>query len=212
MRSTSTATGGRAVSSDDPWAVHLEKIARGDEAAFARLYDESSPFVFGVILRMLADQADAEEVTLDVYHEVWRKAVSFDSRRGQAAGWLMMLARSRAIDHIRSRAARRRTEQSLPDGLPDGGAAGDPGGAGQVEPQRQAVKQALATLRPEQRELIELAFYSGYSQSELASRLGLPLGTVKTRMRRAMTKLRDLLVRAPQPLSGCVSGDGAANA
>lgn len=212
MRSTSTATGGRAVSLDEAWAVHLEKIARGDEAAFARLYDESSPFVFGLILRMLADQADAEEVTLDVYHEVWRKAVSFNSRRGQAAGWLMMLARSRAIDHIRSRAARRRTEQPLPAGFPDGGAGGDHDGAGRVEPQRQAVKQALATLSPQQRELIELAFYSGYTQSELASRLGLPLGTVKTRMRLAMAKLRDLLGRAPEPGGGCVSGDGAAHA
>jgi RNA polymerase sigma-70 factor, ECF subfamily len=175
------------------WRQYLEEAAKGDEQAFAGLYDESSGLVYSVALRILGNEADAEEVTLEVYTHIWKYAKDFDAGRGTVCAWLAMLARSRAIDRLRAGASRRTCERELPAAF----AIIDPGilpdEAGEASERRRFVQAALETLSAEQREAIELAYFSGLSHSELAARLGRPLGTVKTRIRLAMMKLRALL-------------------
>lgn len=175
------------------WRQCLERAATGDEQAFAGLYDESSGLVHSVALRILGNAADAEEVTLEVYTHVWRSAGDFDAGRGSVCGWLAMLARSRAIDRLRSGATRRASERELPEAF----AIVDPGilpdEAGSASERRRFIQAALGSLSAEQRQAIELAYFSGLSHSELAAKLGQPLGTVKTRIRLAMMKLRELL-------------------
>lgn len=175
------------------WNCYIERAAVGDEEALARLYDESSGLVYATALRILRDVADAEEVTLDVYTQIWRTASQFDPRRGSAGTWLIMLARSRALDRMRSMAARKQREAMLEDFGEFRCPAELPDEATVVRQQRERIHTALAALSPEQREAIELAFFSGLSHSELAGRLGQPLGTVKTRIRLGMIKLRQLL-------------------
>jgi len=167
-------------------------IAAGDQGALASLYDATSRLIYGMALRILSNPADAEEVTLDIYTQVWRGAASFDERRGSVVAWLMAMARSRAIDRLRSRALRSRREEPLADlYTPVATQAPVPPGVGQE------VQAALRSLAPEQREAIELAYWYGYSHSELAARLGQPLGTVKTRIRMGMMKLRSQLGGLP---------------
>jgi RNA polymerase sigma-70 factor (ECF subfamily) len=138
-------------------------------------------------LRILENPADAEEVTLDIYTQVWRSASNFDERRGSVIAWLVTMARSRAIDRLRSGASRGRREEALMDLNAAAVEAPVQPGVGRE------VHAALKTLAPEQREAIELAFWYGYSHSELAARLSQPLGTVKTRIRTGMMKLRSQL-------------------
>lgn len=154
----------------------------------AALYDASNRLIYGMALRVLGNPADAEEVTLDIYTQVWRNASNFDARRGSVIAWLVTMARSRAIDRLRACGNRSRREETLTGaaGAETGGMPPDPG----VE---RAVRVALQTLPPEQREAIELVYWYGYSHSELAARLGQPLGTVKTRIRTGMMKLRSHL-------------------
>ncbi len=175
------------------WAEDLRAIAGGDQSAFGRLYDQTSPIIYGLVLRIVGDPADAEEVTLDVYGQVWRSARHFDSRRGTVMAWLVMVARSRAIDRIRSGAARRRREQGSPamPTLPD--TSPNPEAAAEIGQQRRIITRALNALDVVDRRLIEMAFFEGLSHSELSQRTGLPLGTVKSRIRRGMINLREQL-------------------
>jgi RNA polymerase sigma-70 factor (ECF subfamily) len=174
------------------WAGYVRRIAAADHGALASLYDASNRLIYGMALRILGNPADAEEVTLDIYTQVWRSASSFDDRRGSVVAWLMTMARSRAIDRLRSSTNRGRREQPLLD-LKTPVAAPAP-----VQPGiGQEVRAALQTLTPEQREAIELAYWHGYSHAELAARLGQPLGTVKTRIRMGMIKLRAQLGALP---------------
>jgi RNA polymerase sigma-70 factor (ECF subfamily) len=168
-------------------------MARGDQGALATLYDRTSRLVFGLALRVLRDRATAEEVVLDVYKQAWRQAGLYDERRGTPTGWLLKIAHSRAVDRVR--AIRREQElKRVAAELSDAAAAvEDPEAAAVLSEQREFVRSALAELPAEQREVIVFAYYGGMSQSEIAERLDLPLGTVKTRARLAMAKLRDLL-------------------
>ena len=168
-------------------------MSEGEQSALSALYDESSGLVYGVALRMLSNPADAEEVTVDVYNQVWRTAASFENSRGSVTSWLVVLARSRAIDRIRSRTARERREEPIVDQtlFPSGG--NNPEEEFSVGQLRHKVRTALDSLSAEHRRAVELAFFSGLSHSELAERLGLPLGTVKTRIRSSMIKLRESL-------------------
>jgi RNA polymerase sigma-70 factor (ECF subfamily) len=178
---------------DAAWKGYIERCAAGDQSALAQLYDESSSLVFSLAFRVLGDRADAEEITSDVYAQVWRQAATYDPSRGKASTWLATLVRSRAIDRLRSRGARDKYE------IPD--VRLESIGTGQTSPERETefaqrrrrVVSALATLSEEQREVIQLAFFSGLTHSELADRLGQPLGTVKTRIRLGMLKLREQL-------------------
>ena len=176
----------------------IKRTATGEEQALATFYDQTSHLVYGLALRILEDTADAEEVTLDVYTQVWRSARDFDPRRGNATAWLIMLTRSRAIDRLRSSAGRKEREEPL-EWVPDIPSSAECPEQASVLSQRQRwVRAALEALPPEQREAIELAFFSGLSHAELAAKLGQPLGTVKTRIRLGMMKLRELLAAPVQ--------------
>jgi len=167
------------------WRNLIRRIAAADQGALAALYDTSNRLVYGMVLRVLENAADAEEVTLDIYSQVWRSAARFDGQRGTAVAWLLTIARTRAIDRLRAGGKRASFETPL-EGTDVRAAAVPP-----VEPGvGREVAAALASLAPEQREAIELAYWHGYSHSELADRLGQPLGTVKTRIRMGMMKLR----------------------
>lgn len=181
---------------EDTWNEYLREIARGDQQSLARLYDQSKGLVYGLALRIVNDAADAEEVTLDVYMQVWRSAPSFDLQRGAASTWLVTITRSRAIDRIRSGAMRRR-EESLAEILELPAAAANPEQESATMQQHLRVRAALKALSPEQREAVELAFFYGLSHSELAAKLGQPLGTIKTRIRQGMMKLREQLELVP---------------
>jgi RNA polymerase sigma-70 factor (ECF subfamily) len=146
-----------------------------------------------MVLRVLGNVADAEEVTMDVYTQVWKAASGYDISRGSVTAWLITLARSRAIDRVRSRTSRARKETSLPETY-DAPATGiSPEQETEETQRRRQVMTALSTLPAEQRQAVELAFYSGLTHSELAERLGQPLGTIKTRIRAGMSRLREQL-------------------
>ena len=170
------------------WRDAVRRIAAADQGALAALYDATNRLVYGMALRILGNPADAEEVTLDLYTQVWRTAATFDERRGSVVAWLMTMTRTRSIDRLRSSAGRNRREESLADygETPSAQRSSEPAVAREV-------RAALHSLAPEQREVIELAYWYGYSHSELADRLGQPLGTVKTRIRLGMMKLRSQL-------------------
>jgi RNA polymerase sigma-70 factor (ECF subfamily) len=173
-------------------------MAEGDQSALASLYDGTSRLVFGLVVRILGDQANAEEVLLDVFTQAWRQASLYDNKRGAPLAWLMTIARSRAIDRLRSGKPDQQAKEPL-ELIGDLTAATEnPEEATAISERRTLVRSALGALTPEQREVIELAYYSGLSHSEIAAQLGQPLGTVKTRTRLGMMKLREML----RPLEG----------
>ena len=175
------------------WGELLARCAKGDQSALASLYDQSSALVYSIALRMLADPGDAEEVAIDVYHQVWRTARSYDSSRGSVTSWLVTLARSRAIDRMRSRAVRTRSEEALDRHAAMPSFTAGPDETTLAGQRRQRILAAMAALSAEQREAIQLAFFSGLTHAELADRLRQPLGTVKTRIRLGIMKLREEL-------------------
>ncbi|MCA1958562.1 MAG: sigma-70 family RNA polymerase sigma factor [Nitrospira sp.] len=178
---------------DEEWADLIALTAQGDQAALATLYDRTSPQVFGFVLKILKRREVAEEVTLDVYTQVWRQAHTYDRARGAPGAWLMMLARTRAIDRFRAGAAEHGRLEPL-DAAELFANDGDTPEQDMVgQERRRFVRRALATLTDEQRGAIALAYFYGLSQSEIAEHLGLPLGTVKTRIRLGMLKLREAL-------------------
>ena len=169
----------------------LKAIAARDEAALAQLYDRYRTILFGLLMRILNNREEAEDVLQEVFLQVWRKAADFDESRGRPFTWLVTLARSRGIDRLRTLASRERVAEAgareVSDQISD--AATD---AFKSE-QRGLVSDALAKLPDEQKRPIMLAYFDGLTQSEIATRLGAPLGTVKTRMRTGMIRLRELL-------------------
>ncbi len=178
---------------EQEWAVLLARIAVGDQSALAELYDASSPKVFGLAMKILGDHAAAEETTLDVYTQVWRRISTYDAERGTPGSWLMTLAKHRAIDRFRSSYLERGRQVPLEQAaeLPGREETPEQYSAG-LERQR-LVQDALATLSADQRRALALAYYWGMRQSEVADQLKLPLGTVKTRIRLGMIKLREVL-------------------
>jgi RNA polymerase sigma-70 factor, ECF subfamily len=167
----------------------LQRTATGDQDAFARLYDMLSSRVFGLILRILVDRSQSEEVLQEVFLEVWQSASRFAPNKGQGRSWVLTMAHRRAVDRVRSSQAA--SDRDVRVGFRD------------IEPPRddvadnvelrfeaQRVVEALAGLPDSQREAITLAYYGGYSQSEIAAMVGAPLGTIKTRMRDGLTRLR----------------------
>lgn len=170
----------------------LVATAAGDREAFGRLYDETAARVFGLVRRVLVDAAQAEEVTQDVFLEAWQTAARFDPARGAAVAWLLTLAHRRAVDRVRSAQAAR--ERELRTGIRDLDVPVDEvAEAAEIAVEHERVSGALAELSPAQRECLALAYYGGCTQTEIAARLGLPLGTVKTRLRDGMIRLRELL-------------------
>jgi len=185
-----------ATSTIDPSLLAL--VANGDQQAFSQLYDHSSSLLFTLAVRILGNHEEAAALLQDVYLEVWRKVSRYDVGRGTPVAWLVTLTRSRAIDRLRTRTARgSRATPSLEDGA---AAQLDDQGPSPFETQtdqelRIAIGAAVAGLPQAQQQAIELAYYEGLSHAEIAARLNQPLGTVKTRIKLGMSKLRDGLQR-----------------
>lgn len=176
----------------DEIAALLALVAAGDERAFARLYDQLSSRVYGLILRVLVDRAQSAEVLQEVFLEIWQSAGQFAPNRGQGRSWVLTIAHRRSVDRVRSSQAS--TDRDIRVGVRDIDVARDEV-AEEVEQRMESrrVTNALATLPDPQREAITLAYFGGYSQTEIAALVGAPLGTVKTRMRDGLTRLRTAL-------------------
>jgi len=181
------------MAADSNIAVQLiQRAAAQDREAFSQLYDRFSSLVFSLAMRMLRAQSDAEDLLQEVFMQVWRQAGSYSQERGSPEAWIINIARSRAIDKLR--AIRRRDKSFI---LTDDPAAAESpdnveSAVGESEA-KLAMNSALANLPEAQRRVLELAFFSGLSQTEIAERLAEPLGTVKTRMRAAIQRLRGIL-------------------
>lgn len=172
----------------------LRAIARGDESAFARVYDRYSPILLGLLLRILRSRAEAEDVLQEVFLQVWQRAQSFDSTRGRAFTWLVTLARSRAIDRLRSIGSRERATRASAEDAPPESEPTEWADTAAIRAERaEVVREALAELPDEQRQVLLLAYLEGMSQSEIATAKNQPLGTVKTRTRSALRKLGETL-------------------
>jgi RNA polymerase sigma-70 factor (ECF subfamily) len=170
----------------------LRDVAGGDRTAFAELYDRTSARVMGLVTRLLRDRAQSEEVTQEVYLEIWQQAPRFDANRGSGMAWVLTMTHRRAVDRIR--ASQKSHERDLRIGIRD--IERDFDGvseAVEIRVENERVKRAMSRLTPLQREAVILAYYGGYSHSEIAQMLAIPLGTVKTRLRDGMIRLRDEL-------------------
>jgi RNA polymerase sigma-70 factor, ECF subfamily len=169
----------------------LKAVASQDEAALAQLYDRYRVILFGLLMRILNNREEAEDVLQEVFLQVWRRAADFDENRGRPFTWLVTLARSRGIDRLRTLAARERV--ALAGARDESEAISDAASDAFRSEQRGLVTNALAQLPDEQQRPLMLAYFDGLTQTEIAARLDAPLGTVKTRMRTGMMKLRELL-------------------
>jgi RNA polymerase sigma-70 factor (ECF subfamily) len=163
----------------------LDRVTERDSEALGELYDRHSRLLYGLILRILKDAAEAEEVLQDVFVQVWKRTDTFNADLGTPVAWLVRIARNRAIDRLRSTNLRARTLEAPPPQP-----AESPEVRAAMTEQQRAMARALDLLSAEERQLLEHAYYLGLTQSELAERFGLPLGTVKTRMRAALMTLR----------------------
>lgn len=180
-------------SSDDRWVSWISQMARGDESALASFYDATRRLVYGLAFRILGDTGAAQEVTLDVYLQVWRQANRFDSARGRVSAWLLVMARSRALDKLRVRpqeSSQHETLEALAEVWSD---APGPEELAAISQLLAHVRLTLKTLSEKQRQAIELAYFGGLSQNEIALQLNQPIGTIKTRIHNGLVKLRELL-------------------
>jgi len=170
----------------------LNRSARGDSAAFAQLYDATAARVHGLVLRVVRDRAQAEEVTQEAFLEVWRTASRYDAARGSALAWLMTLAHRKAVDRVRSAEASTRRDLTYHQSNQsvDHDVTAD---AAHASLEAHRVRTALGQLTATQREAIELAYFGGYTHTEVAVLLDLPLGTAKTRIRDGLIRLRDTI-------------------
>jgi RNA polymerase sigma-70 factor (ECF subfamily) len=169
----------------------LKAVAGGDEQALAQLYDRYRVVLFGLLVRILSSREEAEDVLQDVFLQVWKRAGDFDEERGRPFTWLVTLTRSRAIDRLRSLSARERV--AIAGARDETEQVSDPASDAFRSEQRGLVTNALDQLPDEQKRALMLAYFDGLTKSEIAAHLNAPLGTVKTRMRTGMTKLRELL-------------------
>ncbi len=175
-------------------------VARGDERALAELYDRIGNIAYGLALRVLRDERHAEDAVQEAFLTVWRTAATFRAERAKASTWILTLVHRRAVDLVR-REERRRAEPLADELAARAGEAMSTEEAAWLRFERERVQGALAQLPDVQREAIELAYYGGYSQSELADRLGVPIGTIKSRMFTGLARLRELLEDAAEERS-----------
>lgn len=170
----------------------LRRSARGDRDAFAELYDAMSARVYGLVLRVVRDPAQSEEVAQEAFLDIWRQAARFDPARGSAPAWILTIAHRKAVDRVRSAEAsgRRETSYEQQNHAVDHDVTAD---AAHASIDAKRVRSALAELTDIQREALELAYFGGYTHTEVASMLDLPLGTAKTRIRDGLIRLRDTM-------------------
>lgn len=186
----------------------MDRLASRDLGAFEALYDRYGDLVYSVSLRVVGDTYVAEDVTQDVFLRVWRRPDQFDLRRGRFVTWLLSVARNRSIDQRRSQSRRMRHEAMPPsneeeeDVIPSDDDRDDPALATVLADERAAVRTALEVLPPEQKLAIQLAYFGGLTQQEIANKLGQPLGTVKTRIRLGMQKMRGALQERREKSAG----------
>ena len=186
------ASGTSAPSVSSELGELLQACSLGEEAAFARLYDATAARLFGLVLRIVRDRAQAEEVTQDAYLDIWRNSSRFDPDRGSALSWLMTIGHRKAVDRVRSAEATRRRDtayEARDQSTPFDQTAEE--AHSNLDAQR--VRRALDTLTEAQRGALELAYFGGYTHREVAAMLDLPLGTAKTRIRDGLIRLRDTL-------------------
>ncbi|MBN8510253.1 MAG: sigma-70 family RNA polymerase sigma factor [Burkholderiales bacterium] len=187
-----TGTGMRSVA-DAQLAAWIEAIADRDERALAALYDATFTRLFGLVQRIVRNAALAEEVVEDAYFQVWRQAVRFDPARGAALAWLLAMARSRAIDALRREARFEHDVLGEADDLPDAGCAAPCDELLDLARHHADLHQALMRLGAQPRQLVSMSFFRGLSHEEIAAHMELPLGTVKSQIRRALLALREVL-------------------
>lgn len=172
----------------------IAKVAAGDERALGQIYDTTSRIVYGLCLRIVKDPSAAEDITLEAYLQLWRTAPNYDPLRGTVTAWLLTVARSRAIDWLRARKSRRADlEQNLDDVFDLQDKRPTPEHTSIDSSRNRIIRDVMAELPAEQRRAIELTYFPGLSHSEIALQTGLPIGTVKTRIRLGMMRLRELL-------------------
>jgi RNA polymerase sigma-70 factor (ECF subfamily) len=176
---------------EQDWLTLVQSIAKGDELALHALYERTHRIVFTLIMRITANRETAEELTIDVFHDVWRRASRYDPANGTVLGWIMNQARSRAIDRLRFENRKKRSPGD--DMQPLAEVAADPRDVLELREQRESLRAALAALTPNERQAIETTFFDGLTHAEAAARLKQPLGTIKTRIRSALYKLRHML-------------------
>ncbi|MBB5639685.1 sigma-70 family RNA polymerase sigma factor [Cryobacterium roopkundense] len=170
----------------------LARVAFGDELAFGELYDQIAPRVLGLVKRLLIDHAQSEEVTQEIFLEIWQTATRYEATRGGASTWIMTMAHRRAVDRIRSSQAGRDRDSKI--GIRDLAVAYDHvAETVEVRIEHERVEKAMSRLTQLQRQAVSLAYYGGYTHSEVAGMLKIPLGTVKTRLRDGLIRLRDEL-------------------
>jgi len=168
----------------------LLRVAEGDQQAFSELYDELAGRVLGLITRLLKDRAQSEEVAQEVFLEVWQQAAKFDTTRGSASSWVLTMAHRRAVDRVRAAQASRDRDTKI--GIRDFESGFDQVSESvEIRIEHERVSRALARLTEFQRQAVQMSYYGGYSHSEMAELLGVPIGTVKTRLRDGMIRLRD---------------------
>ena len=177
---------------EQEWAMLVQSIAAGDQFALHALYERTYRLVFTLIMRIVANRETAEELTIDVFHDIWRRAPLYDPANGTVLGWIMNQARSRAIDRLRFETRKKRSAEGYVPPLPE--PAANPHDILEFHQQGESLRSALAVLTPDEREAIETTFLAGLTHGEAAQRLNQPLGTIKTRIRSGLHKLRRVLV------------------
>lgn len=185
--------GSKTLVPEKDWVALVRSIAAGDQLALHALYERANRVVFTLTMRITGSRETAEELTVDVFYDVWRRASGYDARNGTVLGWIMNQARSRAIDRLRFEQRKKRVGPHTSDPLAAASEAPDSHDVLEFKEQGRALRAALAVLTPDERQAIEAAFFSELTYAEVAARLNQPLGTVKTRIRSALHKLRQAL-------------------
>jgi RNA polymerase sigma-70 factor (ECF subfamily) len=186
----------RPRTSEKEWVGLVRDIAAGEQRALHALYERTHRIVFTLAVRITGSRETAEELTLDVFHDVWRRAAAYDPAGGTVVGWIMNQARSRAIDRLRFEQRKKRVN-TRGDDPPAPSPAGDPQQALETRERARVLRAALEVLTPDERRAIETAFFAELTYQEAAARLQEPIGTVKTRIRSGLAKLRQALPGAP---------------
>ena len=175
---------------EQTWAALVQSIAGGDQIALHALYERSHRLVFTLIMRITANRETAEELTVDVFHDVWRRASDYDAANGTVLGWIMNQARSRAIDRLRFEGRKKRRDGG---DMPEPEPAADPRDVLELREQGRSLRAALAGLTADERLASEATFFGGLTHAEAAARLDQPLGTIKTRIRSGLHKLQQAM-------------------
>ena len=171
----------------------MDRLLAGEKSALEELYDRHTPMLYAVALRILRRTSDAEDVVQEAWVQAWRSAARYDAARGSVAGWLLTITRSRAIDRLRSRASSVNVEAAVEREATNSPPRDEPAAHAVSRQLSERVNEALRTLPENERRTLELAYFSGLSQSEIASRLSAPLGTVKSWSRQGLLRLRELV-------------------